>query len=156
MDPDIFPEGHSFKGCNESDFLGTNFKNKIAIVAHGDCLVGLEWRDSYWNQGSTDQAIRSGQDCVTPIIGALWYSFGQKNVIQLIYISRKSQKAELAIAAGAKGLVVVNSYIHRLVKIVLDESVAALKSIPIIMVFQGEMENYMTSKSIKVKYSVSK
>ena len=89
MDPDIFPEGHSFKGCNESDFLGTNFKNKIAIVAHGDCLVGLEWRDSYWNQGSTDQAIRSGQDCVTPIIGALWYSFGQKNVIQLIYISKK-------------------------------------------------------------------
>ena len=50
----------------------------------------------------------------------------------------------------------MNSYIHRLVKIVLDESVAALKNIPIIMVFQGEMENYMTSKSIKVKYSVSK
>ena len=70
-------------------------------------------------------------------------------------LSRKSQKAELAIAAGAKGLVVVNSYIHRLVKIVLDESVPALKNIPIIMVFPGEMENYMTSKSIKVKYSVS-
>ena len=42
MDPDIFPEGHSFKGCNESDFLGTNFKGKIAIVAHGDCLVRLK------------------------------------------------------------------------------------------------------------------
>ena len=42
MDPDIFPEGHSFKGCNESDFFGTNFKSKIAIVAHGDCLVRLK------------------------------------------------------------------------------------------------------------------
>ena len=71
-------------------------------------------------------------------------------------ISRNSQKAEHAIAEGAIGLVVVNSYIHRLVKIVLDDSVAGLKTIPIIMVFPGEMENYMTSKSIKVKYSVNK
>ena len=42
MDPNVLPDGHSFKGCYKSDFRGINFKGKIAIVAHGDCLVRLE------------------------------------------------------------------------------------------------------------------
>ena len=44
--------------------------------------------------------------------------------------------------------------VQRLVTIVLDEAVSDLKSIPIIMVFPGEMKNFMTSKSMRVKYSV--
>ena len=44
--------------------------------------------------------------------------------------------------------------VQRLVTIVLDEAVPDLKSIPIIMVFPGEMKNFMTSKSMRVKYSV--
>ena len=42
MDPDIFPEGHSFKGCDRKDFNGTDFNGKIAIVAHGDCSVRFD------------------------------------------------------------------------------------------------------------------
>ena len=42
MDPNIFPEGHPFKGCDKKDFEGTDFTDKIAIVAHGDCSVRLD------------------------------------------------------------------------------------------------------------------
>ena len=49
----------------------------------------------------------------------------------------------------------IKTPVQRLVTIVLDESVPDIKNIPIIMVFPGEMKNFMTSKSMTVEYSVS-